>query len=248
MEIKADNLPLIDVHAHTGNIDHVVTLIKKANIRVWLSSTGIKDLERALEYSTLPEVKAFLGLHPSEVHEEDLERFMERLEGCMDRIVGLGEIGLDNKYPASIKVQLQAFREQLRLAERYEFPVILHSRGMIKEALEELSTFSLRSVLFHWFSGKKEELIRVLDKGYFVSIGPPIIYSERARMVLEAYESGRLLLETDSPVYYAPLGREADPTLIVSVYFAASKVLRKEMDEISLEILKTAETFLQERI
>lgn len=248
MEIKADNLPLIDAHAHPENMNHVITSIKKANIKVWLSSTCTRDLEMVLKYSTMPEVKAFLGLHPSKVHEEDLERFMKRLKGYVGKIAGLGEIGLDRKYRAPIEAQLQAFRAQLRLAERRKLPVVLHSRGTVKKALEELSSFSIRSALFHWFSGKKEELLRILDKGYFVSIGPPIIYSERARMVLEAYESGKLLLETDSPVYYAPIGKRADPTLIVSVYFAASKVLEKKLDELSLGLLKTANCFLQESI
>ncbi len=243
MDERREIRAFVDSHAHPDNLDVVGPALRRANVEVWISSTGPEDFERAISASRSVPSKLFLGVHPSEA--ERLEAVSGLLEGLVGEADGLGEIGLDGKYNVPMEAQLKALRFQLELAERLGRPVVLHSRGAASLVLEELAMFNVPSALFHWFSGSDAELEGILDRGYYVSVGPTVLYSKRSRKVLSAvYERGLLLLETDSPVYYAPIGREADPTLIVSVYLAAAHSLHMSLDELAEEIWKNSRRFL----
>lgn len=243
MDKRRKICPFVDSHAHPDNLNSVKDVLKRANIEVWINSTGPEDFERAISASKSLPSKLFLGLHPSEA--ERFEGVKGLLESLAKKADGLGEIGLDGKYDVPMKTQLRALRFQLELAERLQLPVVLHSRRAVFRILEELLTFNISSALFHWFSGSNTELEKILDRGYFVSVGPTLLYSEKSRKILLAvYERGLLLFETDSPVYYAPIGKEADPTLIVSVYFTASHLLHKPLDELTEEIWNSSRRFL----
>ena len=68
--------------------------------------------------------------------------------------VGVGEIGIDLYWDKStLKIQQEAFREQIQLALNYDLPFIIHCRDAFDEVFEIIDEFKGRSKryfsLFH---------------------------------------------------------------------------------------------------
>jgi len=180
-------------------------------------------------------VKAFVGVHPSEVLRE--ETSLTWLEPALRRASGAGEIGLDPKYSAKDagSAQTKAFLTQLGAAQSAERPVQVHSRDAERECLDALGGFSLGKVLMHWF--QSEPLLQeAVDRGYFVSFGPSIIHSKKLQRLALRCPHDQALTETDSPVAFGALGGVKGPSLVPSVVFKLSE-LWKEGFEDTREVL-----------
>lgn len=178
--------------------------------------TSARGLRLAADY---PEtVKAFVGVHPSEVLKE---RELSWVGRSLSKATGLGEVGLDPKYsgigPRS--AQMRAFIGQLRTAERAQKPIQVHSRDAERECLDVLSSFRLKSVLMHWLQSEKA-LPEAMSRGYFVSFGPSMVYSKKLQRMAAQSDRSLVLTETDSPVPFGPLGGAHGPSLVPSVVFS----------------------------
>jgi len=148
-------------------------------------------------------IKQFIGIHPESSAREDLERFREIFNSNLQSIDGIGEIGLDGTYDVPLKQQEYVFSAMLELAELTGRPVSIHSRRMLDRVLEMLSSYRIKSVLLHWFAGSKKQLAICMDRGLYVSYGPPLVYSEDKKVLLKNTDRDRFLVETDGPVQYS---------------------------------------------
>ncbi len=168
------------------------------------------------------QVKAFVGVHPSEALKQE---GLGWLEEALRRAAGLGEVGLDPTYSpvGREESQMKVFRGQLELAERIGRPVQVHSRRAEADALDTLGTFRLKSVLMHWLESE-EALPGALARGYYVSFGPALLFSKKLQRMARATPPDQALTETDAPVSYGPLKGVAGPSLIPSVVFKLAEV------------------------
>lgn len=187
-------------------------------------------------------VFCFLGVHPSEVSEKDPLGPGPSIVPFLPEADGIGEIGLDPKY-SSTSLQMKAFQDLLLEAERLGKPVEVHSRGASKLCLDALGSFRLRSVLMHWFEDE-EVLGRVTSAGYYVSVGPAILYSKKVRRVASSVPVERLLTESDGPVSFGPLSEAAGPGLIPSVLYCLSELQRSSYEEVGWRIEENSQRFL----
>jgi TatD DNase family protein len=215
-------LNLVDAHVHLPaypDPTDVIAIARGAGTSLLSCTVNEREALVNLRLRELyPEtVLSFLGVHPSDVSDVLPSTVLGDLFSSAD---GVGEIGLDAKYsdasPGSD--QMKAFVDQLVVAERLGKPVEVHSRGSEKSCLEVLSSFRLKSVLMHWFEGE-EHINEVASRGYFVSVGPAVLYSKKLRRIAQLVPSGRVLTESDGPVAYKPLGDRGGPAMIPSVLF-----------------------------
>ena len=174
-------------------------------------------------------VRAFVGIHPSEAVKAKDTSWLRRE---VARAAGVGEIGLDPKYSSvgSRGAQMRVFLEEVGLAEKARKPLQIHSRGAERACLDLLEGFGLRSVLMHWFQ-EEGELRRVMDHGFYVSLGPSLLYSKRLQRIARSADRGLVLTETDSPVSYDPLGGVHGPSLVPSVVFRLAELWGIPFDE-----------------
>jgi TatD DNase family protein len=187
--------------------------------------------------------KSFVGIHPSDATAQlPRELLAPYLEGCD----GIGEIGLDEKYSTTEAGgnQMRAFVDQLALAESLGKPVQVHSRGSERKCLDALSAFNLNGVLMHWFEGEAL-LSEVVSRGYFVSVGPALLYSRKIRRIAEATPMDRLLTESDGPVGFGPLGGAAGPGLIPSVLLGLADVHGVRYDDMESRVESNARALLR---
>ena len=163
-----------------------------------------------------------LGLHPENV-QEDWRAQLDAIKTAVDesfastphtlhptprrrRLIAIGEIGLDYHWDTTfVAQQHEALREQMRWAEEYGLPVMIHSRDATEDTLNILREFpSVRGVM-HCFSGSHEVAKQVIDMGYYLGIGGVITFKNcKLAEHLVGIPLERLLLETDAP-YMAPV-------------------------------------------
>lgn len=166
-----------------------------------------------------------LGLHPENV-KEDWKEQLQVLKNAVDArmcsaplnslpfregmgvgsLIAIGEIGLDYHWDVTFKAEQQeALREQLRWAEQYGLPVMIHSRDAAEDTLKILREFPNVRGVMHCFSGSHEVAKQVVEMGYYLGIGGVITFKNcKLAEHLVGIPLERLVLETDAP-YMAPV-------------------------------------------
>jgi TatD DNase family protein len=166
-----------------------------------------------------------------------------------EKILGVGEIGLDHTYTNSdeefIK-QEQVFRTQLSYAEKFRKPVSIHSRKTLDEIFKILPSYNIPTTLLHWFDGSKKQLQKAMDLDCYVSFGPVMVYSKDKQVLLSKTRKDKILVETDGPVRFSRCfeNRTAQIDFIPSIVFCASKVLHMNYDALCDVIEQNSKRFL----
>ena len=202
----------IDTHCHLSledydDIDQVIVDDQEASIDKIIVSGCTKDsILESLEYSKKYDmVYCTIGYHPSEVNsinKEDLNVLRKQL--LEEKVVGVGEIGLDYHYGDEDKEkQKELFREQLQIAVELKLPVVIHSRDATKDTMDILKEYSVKGII-HCFSGSYETAKEYISMGYFLGIGGVVTFSNsHLGEVVQKIGLDSIVLETDSP-YLAP--------------------------------------------
>ena len=126
------------------------------------------------------------------------------------------------------------FDKMLHLAEQLSLPVIIHSRGTTDKIVEMLPSYNLKRVLLHWFSHPMSALSKAIDQGYFITEGPPVVYSNGIREVVKQTPITHLLTETDGPVtYWKPPfnGQLTKPSYIKTVVESIAEIKNMPVDD-----------------
>lgn len=163
-----------------------------------------------------PRIFAAVGVHPHEASELD-DTSRERIRNWLahDRVVALGECGLDYHYMNSPReTQRAVFAEQVALARELDKPVSIHVRGDDPNAYDELLEIwisegrrELAGVL-HCYTGTLEFARRAMEQGFLVSFSGIVTFkaSHELRDVAREIPLDRLMVETDAP-FLAPQGQ-----------------------------------------
>jgi TatD DNase family protein len=239
-------LQLYDIHVHLTDeafspyLDHLLAGMRAMKIVACSVTTDVSTSKRAFElFDNCQDVlRNFVGIHPEAASREDLEEFRRLYTGKVNKIDGLGEIGLDKTYDergiAPYGKQKQVFETMLQLAESGSKPVSIHSRKALDDILEILPSYKLKSVLLHWFAGSKKQLARAADMNLYVSFGPALVYSDDKNVLLRNAPRDRVLVETDGPVTFARCFENlpASPTsFLVSVVSSVAKTMNIDYEQ-----------------
>ena len=166
--------------------------------------SSINSIELAKKYKHF---YASVGIHPHEASNVT-DDYLEQLEKFTkdDKVIAIGEIGLDYFYDLSDREsQKKVFEQQLKLAQKLDLPIIIHSRDAVQDTMELLSKYKLRGVQ-HCFTGSAETAKEVVKLGMYIGFTGVVTF-QNARKTLEVIEAtplDRILLETDCP-YMAPV-------------------------------------------
>jgi len=180
------------------------------------------------------------GVHPHDARfygpelEEELVKLMEH-----PKMLGWGEIGLDFHYENSPRSQqVEAFRQQLRMARGLGKPVVIHSReaaDLTCRILEEEFSQGPGGVL-HCFTASLEIAERCLALGFYISFGGILTFrrADELREIALQIPPDRLLIETDAP-YLAPVpfrGKRNEPAFVVRVAETLAEICGQTVEEI----------------
>jgi TatD DNase family protein len=259
-ESRGSKMKFVDAHVHLSDgeysecIDEVITEARSSNVVALVSNsmdleTSTRSLKLAEQYSGM--VYAALGIHPWNVNALTEEEFQQTIELVSEKrqnkaLIAIGEIGLDYKYEKIWDKQLMVFTEMLRLAEKLDLPVIIHSRGTTAQIVEMLPSYNLKRVLLHWFSNPISVLSKVVDSGYYITEGPPTVYSNGIREVVRRIPLTNLLTETDGPIRFfkQPFeGKKTTPAFIPTVVKAIAEIKKLDAAVVAEQIMRNFEEF-----
>ncbi len=165
------------------------------------------------------------GLHPWYVKKSALSSDLEKVKRALEnpKIIAIGETGLDRGCKTDWELQLQAFREQLKLAQAVRKPVIIHCVRAYPELTHERKNFEPGIPwIIHRFSGNLQAAEQLLKFNCYFSFGPDLLKTDsKAYRALPQIPEDRFLLETD----------DAD-IAVAEVYQAAAKLRNTGFEEI----------------
>lgn len=221
---------MIDSHAHItsefySNIDEVVKAIKEFGIiNVINCGDGYNSsLEVVKLYKKYAILKPTVGIHPENLCDgERLDEIEELIKN--NKVYAIGEIGLDYHYNNQNKIEQQKlFIEQLDLANKYNLPVIIHTRDSIQDCYDILKNRNNRGVI-HCFSGSIEMAKLFINKGYKLGIGGVLTFkNSNLYKLIEKIDLDDILLETDSP-FLSPEPYRGKTNIPSNVYYVACKI------------------------
>ena len=235
----------VDTHCHIfasdyENIDAVLENASNNHVKYIINNGSNGEYNKEVlklvdKYSCM---YGAIGIHPEDVEDYTLEdiKFIENNLSCK-KIVAIGEIGLDYHYTKENKdKQIELFEKQLALAEKYNLPVIVHSRDATEDTINSLKKFKCKGVI-HSFSGSLETAKIYLKMGYLLGVNGVITFKNaKIKDVIKEVGLQNIVLETDSP-YLTPepfRGKQNNPGHVLEVAkFVAN------LYDISLEELAT---------
>ncbi|MBD3263098.1 hypothetical protein GF374_01830 [Candidatus Woesearchaeota archaeon] len=155
-----------------------------------------------------------LAVHPiylPKMTDEQIEQELDFIS--KQNIVAIGEAGLDYFWLKKVikknvdeekKRQIKFFKKQIKLADKMNIPIIIHSRWSIARVIKILKEMRPKKAVLHGFSGNLEQAKDMIDLGYMLSNGP------RVREFFKDLPLNKILLETDAP-YMKVNDRNAAP-------------------------------------
>ena len=204
---------LIDTHCHLSSeyyddIDEVIRENRESGVsKIIISGCDKKGIKEVFEYAKKYEdVFLTIGYHPEEVDvisDDDLQELRSLLQS--EKVVGVGEIGLDYHYVKDNRdKQIALFEKQLKIAEELKLPVVIHSRDSVKDTIDTLKKYKVKGVI-HCFSGSLETALIYIKMGYKLGIGGVVTFkNSKLSEVVAKVGLSNIVLETDSP-YLTPV-------------------------------------------
>lgn len=208
---------IVDTHAHlsdkrlASDLSRWLQEARAAGVTRIVNVGADRESSRlaVAQAASLDELVAAVGVHPHEAKswnaqmEADLVELVQQPKVC-----AYGEIGLDYYYDHSPRtVQKEVFVAQLRIAQTWGLPVIVHDRDAHQDVLSILqqhAPFPAGGVM-HCYSGSAEMVTDFLELGFYISFAGPITFRNAKKPALAALQvpDDRLLVETDCP-YLSP--------------------------------------------
>ena len=233
----------IDNHCHIFNdyFDDVDGLIKKISeqsvfkiiVNGYDMKSNIEVLELCKKYDM---VYGAIGFHPTDLDgcdDDSLEWLEEHIND--DKIVALGEIGLDYHYENTDKNnQKYYFKKQLEIAQKNKKPVIIHSRDAIQDTYDILKDFNLCGSM-HCYSGSLEMAREFIKLGFLIGVGGVVTYknAKAIKNVIENIDLEYILLETDSP-YLSPVPYRGEVNTPCNIPLIAGEIARIKGESVEL--------------
>ena len=122
------------------------------------------------------------------------------------KVLAVGEIGLDYHYDTDKKIQNEAFSKQIDIANKYDLPIVIHTRDAVMDTLTMLKEKPVnKKGVFHCCPLNRELVKEALKLGFYISMAGPVTFknSKNANEIIEMVPLDKILIETDSP-YLAP--------------------------------------------
>lgn len=234
---------LFDTHAHFYGDSPAETLAllhraHQAGVEQLVAVGGSRELNSgaiATAHAFPDQVRLALGFDRDQAGSTDAATLVETLRvlAQTQRLCAIGETGLDFHYhPETAPQQCALFAEQLKLADEWDLPVIIHTREADEATLRVLDEtpwkgIGLRGVV-HCFTGDTSFAAHLLDRQLAISFSGIVTFrnADLLRQSAAFVPEDRLLIETDSP-FLAPIpmrGQKNEPAFVTHVATCLAQV------------------------
>ena len=258
-----EEINLIDSHCHLI-FENFLDDIEEVACR-WRSKGVKKLLHACVDLSDIPKMKKIsnrfseiyysVGLHPLDANKWDSnsEYILRKAIENDNKIVAIGEMGLDLFKNNDIETQIAALLPQMNLAFERNLPVIIHCRDAAKEMINICKDLKHKNIcpkgVLHCWSGTVNEMQEFLELGFYISFSGIVTFPK----AIETHDCARLvpsdkyLIETDSP-FLAPVpfrGKRNEPAFVESVAKSIALIRSSTIELIASESSQNAEKLFQ---
>ncbi|MGL5078596.1 MAG: TatD family hydrolase [Waterburya sp.] len=228
-------MQLIDTHVHInfdvfqGNLSSLKQRWQAAGVvHLVHSCVEPKEFQGIQSIADrFPELSFAVGLHPLDVDkwQNNTQEQIKALAASDQRVVAIGETGLDFYKAENQEQQISALKAQLKIAKELNKPVIIHCREAavkLKEILTDFwSTEGAVEGVMHCWGGDETETKWFLDLGLYISYSGIVTFknAKQVQAAAKIVPSDRLLIETDCP-FLAPVpyrGKTNEPAYVLHV-------------------------------
>lgn len=233
---------LADSHCHLENneeLDGVIERARNADVKYILDvGANITHLPEHLDITRrYQNIFTSVGAHPQEAPEFTDLKAIDILKACEnDKVIAIGEAGLDYYYNPDTKDEQKALlQEHILAAQSSQLPLVIHNRDSDDDMIEILSRAYDKKpfkAILHCYSSSKKLADAVLDMGFYISASGIITFkkSTEIRSNFADIPLDRLLVETDAP-YLAPEPKRGQINEPANVVLTAQKLAEiKQVD------------------
>lgn len=272
----------IDTHAHlnlgafSDDLPEVVERCAEKSVAVINIGTKLSTSQKAIEIAEqYDEQSAIVGLHPiqtvpgahdedeigpggtpfnskGEVFDTDAFRKLARHE----KVVGIGECGFDYYHtnPGSYAVQEEQFVKQIELANEFNLPLMIHTRGpkpgeasptgrsVYQDVYEVLKQYAKVPGNVHFYAGNVEEAEQFFELGFTISFTGVITFAKDYEEVVRFAPLERIHAETDCP-FVAPKsyrGKRCEPWMMIEVIEKIAEIKAVDVETVREQLLVNA--------
>ena len=224
----------LDSHCHINDESYIEDLdmvlehmLTNKVLKAMLVCVSLDDYKRALKIKKEGLVfKKAIGIYPeyTSIKESLFDKYVQIMEKCD----AVGEIGLDyHWYKDTKEAQQKLFIKQIKVANKLNKPVIIHTREALKDTYDILKENPCKGVL-HCYSGSLEMAKEFIKLGFYISFAGPLTFknAKEPLRVAKNIPLNKLLIETDSP-YLSPVpfrGKRNEPS---NVIYIAKKIMEE---------------------
>ncbi len=223
---------IVDSHCHLIHeknilsVDEIIHKASKNNVKRFLNiATKSEEFDRSIKLSEKYEcIYTSIGIHPHEASQMNDTIYNKIIDfSNHEKIIGIGETGLDYFYNNALKEdQINSFERHIKLSQITNLPIIIHSRDAEDDIYNIIKNMSLEkpfSAVFHCFTGSSQLLEKLLPFDIYFSISGIVTFknSENLKETVKKIPLERILVETDSP-YLSPVpmrGKINEPAYII---------------------------------
>ncbi len=234
----------IDVHCHLDlckGIPAVIAKAKKAGAGIIVTQgtnkeTNRKALELAQQY---PEVKAALGLYPIDalqMSNKELEEELTFIRKNKEKIVAIGEVGMDFKEDEDEhETQARVFSQLIKVGIELDKPIIVHSRKAELACIELLEKYKAKKVIMHCFSGKRKLVERIIQNGWYLTIPTSAAYATQFQEYALLVPLEQVFCETDAPFLHPDKGKGItnEPGNVSTSYNVLAQAKHVSLEEVT---------------
>ena len=221
-----------------------VTKIISAGYSLNGSKAGLK---LANQYSF---IYTTLGISPNDITSnwkkdiDEIEKLLKK-ELPNKKIVAVGEIGLDYHYDTDKELQKKVFVEQIKIANKYSLPIVIHTRDAVMDTLTILKENEVhKKGIFHCCPHNRELVKEALKLGFYISFGGTVTFknSKNAEEIVKMVPDDRFVIETDCP-YLAPdpvRGTRNDSRNLKYIVKKIAEIKNETEDEVAKKAFENA--------
>ena len=232
---------LFDSHSHLNDEkfdedrEEQIKKIRESGVSNFITAGySVESSKKALEIAKKYDfIYTTAGISPNDIPqtEEELWKQLAEIEKIVEKnkekICAIGEIGLDYYWNTDNKeLQKKAFIEQIKIANKYNLPIVIHTREAVMDTLQILKENKVtKTGVFHCCPQNRELIKEGLKLGFYISFAGPITFknSKNAEKMINLVPNDRILIETDSP-YLAPEPVRGTRNTPANVKYIAQKI------------------------
>ncbi len=246
---------MIDTHSHIDCLKDpkksIENSIKEGVEYIIVPSSSPENFTSSIELSKNYDViYSALGVHPEDVskYKNDTQKEIVRLIKENEKVIAIGEIGLDYYWDKTTKEEQQKiFKTQVEIALSLDLPVLIHSREALSDTVQILKDFNVKKAILHCFQGNAIQAEECIKQGWLLGVGGVVTFknSRKLKEVVKEIPLEYLVLETDAP-YMTPepfRGQENSPEYLKFIAKEIANIKDTTFSEVDKITTKNAKEF-----